>query len=92
MTFYEQMEAAGHRRIDKDKFFVRLDDNGNVVGEVEECQSVDINGDPIHPHVWVPFGKEFRCYNGATRTEIERKIKDKEKPDVEIGIAKEKMK
>lgn len=90
MGFEDDLIAAGAKKIVKKRFFVEVDDNNNPKGVPEEVPTVDINGNPIQPHVWVPPGKSFSCYNEDDETVIKRKIKNKETPLV--VITKEKIK
>lgn len=92
MAFEDDMIAIGHSKIDKQKYFVELDDEGKPTGEVEVCPSTDCNGNPINPHVWVPAGKKFRCYTDTARTRMDQKIKDGAAPDVVVNLSKGKIK
>ena len=92
MGFEDVLIAAGAEKGVKKKFFVALD---NIAGEltesnIERVSFIDCNGNPIQPHVWVPPGKSFSCYNEDSETVIKRKIKNKETPLV--VITKEKIK
>ena len=91
MGFEDDLIAAGAKKIVKKKFFVEVDDTGNLISGIEEVQTVDINGNPIHPHVWVPPGKSFSCYNEDSETVIKRKIKNKEEPETVIATEKVKI-
>jgi len=83
MAFEDDMIEAGCIRVAKKRFFVEIDESGEIIegGEVQESQQTDCNGDPINPHVLIPPGKVLRCHNEDTRTAIDRKIKNKETPE-----------
>lgn len=81
MAFEADLIAAGAVKIVKRRFFAVENLETNQF-EVDEVPQVDCNGDPIHPHVWVPPGKELRYYSEDTRSEIDRKIALKEAPQV----------
>ena len=90
MSFEDHLIAAGAKKVVKKRFFVALD---NIAGEpteskIERISFIDCNGNPIQPHVWVPPGKSFSCYNEDDETIIKRKIKNKELP---LKIGEEKI-
>ena len=85
MSFEDKIKEAGGKIVYKDRrYFAELDDNGNLKGIIEEVPQVDINGNPINPHVIVGKGRGFRCYKDNNRANIEKKVRDKDAFDVEI--------
>lgn len=92
MGFEDNLIAVGAKKIMKKQFFVALDDiDGEPAeGDIEQVLFIDCNDNPIQPHVWVPPGKTFRCYNEDDETIIKRKIKNKEKPVTVIAKAVKK--
>jgi hypothetical protein len=72
---------AGATRVPLKRYCVVCDDDGNAKeDDVFENPSVDVNGDPINPHMWIPPGRVVKIYNEDLREEIVRKIKNEEAP------------
>jgi hypothetical protein len=81
---------AGATLVPLKRYCVVCDDDGNAKeDEIFENPSVDVNGDPINPHMWIPPGKVVKYYNEDLRSEIERKIQNKEAP-VTVSAKKSK--
>ena len=81
---------AGCRRIPLKRYCVVFNDDGNArENEIFENPSVDVNGDPINPHMWIPPGQVVKFHNEDLREEIVRKIRNKETP-VEVSAMKSK--
>jgi hypothetical protein len=72
---------AGAKKIFLKRFFAISRDDGSFdEDDIAENPAVDINGEPVNPHMWVPPGRVVKFHNEDLREEIVRKIKNEEAP------------